>query len=384
MKYNSHDKETGGRAIMTKGRKTTFEERVEIVQYCIKHSHNYSETAKKFHISYQQARSYTIRYEENGVDGLQDKRGKENLRGNDGSRKTAGRSKTSACGKKTGRNRDIFLKKIRRDREEGRLSLIRQEHIYRAIKKEHKKYNYPILLLCEIGGISRSSYYKWLHHAETPNERFNEELAEKLERLHEKHPDMGYRRLNDKLRHDEDIQVNDKRILRICRKKQIRSNLKSRYNGCTRASNNPAFIAENILNREFKAEHLNEKWVTDVTEFKYGNTLDSVHKVYLSAILDLCDRRPVAYVIGDSNNNALVFETFDKAVKANPGAHPIFTVTEDISIPPEDFIRNWKKQEWYRGMSRIAHCTDNGVMEGFWGILKREMYYGRNLRAEKN
>ena len=85
-----------------------------------------------------------------------------------------------------------------------------------------------------------------------------------------------YYGLNDKLRHDEDIQVNDKRILRICRKKQIRSNLKSRYNGCTRASNNPAFIAENILNREFKAEHLNEKWVTDVTEFKYGNTLDSV------------------------------------------------------------------------------------------------------------
>ncbi|RGZ73865.1 transposase, partial [Anaerobutyricum hallii] len=72
---------------------------------------------------------------------------------------------------------------------------------------------------CEIGGIARSSYYKWLHHAETPNERFNEELAEKLERFHEKHPDMGYRRLNDKLRHDEDIQVNDKRILRICRKK---------------------------------------------------------------------------------------------------------------------------------------------------------------------
>ena len=76
MKYNSHDKETGGRPIMTKGRKTTFEERVEIVQYCIKHFHNYSETAKKFHISYQQARIYTIRYEENGVDGLQDKRGK--------------------------------------------------------------------------------------------------------------------------------------------------------------------------------------------------------------------------------------------------------------------------------------------------------------------
>ena len=61
---------------MTKAEKTTFEERRD-VQYCIKHSHNYSKQQKKFHISYQQARSYTIRYEEKtGVDGLQDKRGK--------------------------------------------------------------------------------------------------------------------------------------------------------------------------------------------------------------------------------------------------------------------------------------------------------------------
>ena len=67
-----------------------------------------------------------------------------------------------------------------------------------------------------------------------------------------------------------------------------------------------------------------------------------MHKVYLSAILDLCDRRPVAYVIGDSNNNALYLETFDKAVKANPEPILFFTVTEDISIP-EDFIRNWKE-----------------------------------------
>ena len=46
-------------------------------------------------------------------------------------------------------------------------------------------------------------------------------------------------------------------------------------------------LSENILNREFKAEHLNEKWVTDVTEFKYGNTLDSVHKVYFKRYIRL-------------------------------------------------------------------------------------------------
>lgn len=79
-KYSSHeelkDSGTGGMGIMTKGRKATFEERVEIASYCISHDHNYAEIAKKFKISYQQARNYTIKYEKNGIDALQDNRGK--------------------------------------------------------------------------------------------------------------------------------------------------------------------------------------------------------------------------------------------------------------------------------------------------------------------
>lgn len=79
-KYNGHEEfktsRTGGTAIMTKGRKTTFEERAEIVQYCIAHDRNYAETAAKFGVSYQQARSYVVKYEEGGVNALQDRRGK--------------------------------------------------------------------------------------------------------------------------------------------------------------------------------------------------------------------------------------------------------------------------------------------------------------------
>jgi len=78
--YNGHKElkasGTGGYPIMTNGRKTTFDERVEIVQYCIAHEHNYAETSEKYHISYQQARNYTVKYEANGVGALQDKRGK--------------------------------------------------------------------------------------------------------------------------------------------------------------------------------------------------------------------------------------------------------------------------------------------------------------------
>ena len=112
-------------------------------------------------------------------------------------------------------------------------------------------------------------------------------------------------------------------MLRICRKLNIKSTIKYSNNGCTRQSANPQYIAENILNREFTAKAPNEKWLTDVTEFHYYIGMEK-HKIYLSAILDLYDRRIVSYVIRDKNNNALVFDTVDNALLRNPGAQPLF------------------------------------------------------------
>jgi transposase len=80
LKYNGHEKlkssGTGGVPIMTKGRKTSYEERVEIVKYCIEQRNNYAETAQKYKVSYQQVYSWTAKYETDGVEALQDKRGK--------------------------------------------------------------------------------------------------------------------------------------------------------------------------------------------------------------------------------------------------------------------------------------------------------------------
>ncbi|MCW6095580.1 helix-turn-helix domain-containing protein [Clostridium sporogenes] len=79
MKYNSHDKlkssTTGGNSIMTNGRKTTYIERVEIVKYCIEHENNYTETAIKYKVSYQQVYTWLKKYESKGIEGLIDKRG---------------------------------------------------------------------------------------------------------------------------------------------------------------------------------------------------------------------------------------------------------------------------------------------------------------------
>ena len=61
---------------MTKGRKTTYDERIEIIQYCIEHQNNYNETAVKYKVSYQQVYSWMKKYQTKGIEGLLDKRGK--------------------------------------------------------------------------------------------------------------------------------------------------------------------------------------------------------------------------------------------------------------------------------------------------------------------
>ena len=230
--------------------------------------------------------------------------------------------------------------------------------------------------------IARSAYHKWASGKTSPRAAENEDLAKKVEQIHTEHPDKGYRRINDDLRHDHGIRVNDKRVLRICRVHSIKSTIKYTNHGCTRRAKNPQYIAENVLNRRFHADKPNEKWLTDVTEFKWYEGIE-VRKVYLSAILDLYDRRIVSFVISERNDNPLVFKTFDKAVAANPDAQPLFHSDRGFQYTGRAFHTKLEKAGITQSMSRVAHCIDNGPMEGFWGILKRECYYGRRFTSKQ-
>lgn len=134
--------------------------------------------------------------------------------------------------------------------------------------------------------------------------------------------------------------------------------------------------AENILNREFTAEAPNEKWLTDVTEFHYYIGIEK-HKVYLSAILDLYDRRIVSYVIRDNNNNALVFDTINEALQRNTDAQPLFHSDRGFQYTNRTFHAKLVNAGITQSISR--ECIDNAPMEGFWGILKQERYYGKRF-----
>ena len=233
-------------------------------------------------------------------------------------------------------------------------------------------------VLCNLLHVSRSAYYCWRGGKCSARQRENIRIAGLIEQIHTEDPAKGYRRIRDDLEKYHDTKINDKRALRICRSRDIKSTIKYANNGCTRQAANPQHIAENVLNREFHAGRPNEKWLTDVTEFKWYEGIE-VHKVYLSAILDLYDRRIVAYVIRDRNDNLLVYDTFDAAVSANPDAHPLFHSDRGYQYTSRVFYTKLEAAGMTQSMSRVAKCIDNGPMEGFWGILKRERYYGKRF-----
>lgn len=250
------------------------------------------------------------------------------------------------------------------------LSLSKHEQIYQAIQILSTQKNYPVSVLCEITNINRSGYYKWLHREKSQNEIQNEGLLNIIREAYEETDGiLGYRQMTIKICREQHIKINYKRVYRLMKIIGLKSVCRRKRYHYTKST--PEVVAENILNRNFNAENSCKKWLTDVTEFKYGNN----EKAYLSAILDLGDRSIVSYVIGHSNNNALVFETFELAKKAYPEAKPVFHSDRGFQYTNKTFRAKLDSAGMTQSMSRVGRCIDNGPMEGFWGILKSEMYY---------
>lgn len=186
---------------------------------------------------------------------------------------------------------------------------------------------------------------------------------------------FGYRQLTLHLRRKTEKQINYKRVHRLMKIQGIQSVIRRKKKKYGRST--PQHVTENLLNRQFQAQAPNEKWLTDVTEFKYGNG----QKAYLSAILDLHDKSIVSYVLGHSNNNPLVFTTLKLALKAAPRSKALLHSDRGFQYTSSSFKSMLDKAKLRQSMSRVGRCIDNGPMESFWGTLKCEKYYLRKYQT---
>ena len=230
---------------------------------------------------------------------------------------------------------------------------------------------YKVQIICEILGLNRSSYYKWKNREIPEKEYKDQELCALIIEYDSTYNHiLGYRRMTIYINRLNSTNYSCKYIRRLMRILSIKSKIRQkRYNYIKIKAEQ---VGENILARDFSANYPNEKWLTDVTEFKI---IGQKKKIYLCSILDLYDKSIVAYTISFRNDNKLVFDTFDKAIALNPTAKPIFHSDRGFQFTSKVFKFKLDQQGMIQSMSRVGKCIDNGPMEAFWGTIKSEMYY---------
>ena len=241
---------------------------------------------------------------------------------------------------------------------------------YRVIYRHREKYT--ISEMCRFFEVSRSGYYDFVKRMDVPAKDLP--LAEKIRECQEQcGKTYGYRRVHLWLKREE-IYCNPKTVLRVMQKYNLLSVVRrKKYHYYSQALHK----YPNLLNRDFKAERPNQKWVTDIS---YIHTHQGV--LYLSIIRDLFDNSIVAYKTSTTQNVQLVLETIkvakrkekvtgDLQLHSDQGfqytSNPYFKLTQSYNIIPS--------------MSRRGNPYDNAMAENFFSILKTECIYRVKLKT---
>lgn len=200
-------------------------------------------------------------------------------------------------------------------------------------------------------------------------------LSTTIQAIYHKHKGRyGYRRITCALR-AMGMVINHKRVQRLMRELGLNSEVRAKryksYKGQV------GQIAENILNRGFSAKKPNQKWVTDVTEFKVHD-----QKVYLSPIIDLFNREVVSYEVRKSVTLPLVTDMLKHALsKLKPDEKPIVHSDQGWQYQNKAYQYQLREKGLVQSMSRKGNCLDNAVAENFFGLLKSEMYHNETFNT---
>ncbi|MFV8291012.1 IS3 family transposase [Aerococcus viridans] len=233
------------------------------------------------------------------------------------------------------------------------------------------------MLLCQVLGVSRAGYYKWLKRKTTAEEiRINNIIQTIIDVNEEVDGIYGYRRMTIYMNHFCEEKANHKCVYRVMSHLGIKSVIrKKRYRYKPHKQRN---IAENVLNREFKkAYRAKEVLLTDVTELKYSNH----SKAYLSAVLDYGGKKIIVWKLGTSNNNHLVAETFNQIENQLLPHKTLIHSDRGYQYTSHWFKEYVERNKVIQSMSRPGYCIDNGPMESFWGILKDECYRRKHFET---
>ena len=230
------------------------------------------------------------------------------------------------------------------------------------------RHEFKIWLLIDIAKIPRSTYYYYSKQFDSPKPDKYAEIKAEIRRIYEESKGRyGYRRITKELK--KTFVINHKTVQRLMRKMgifcRVRMHKYNSYKGGV------GKIAPNLLERNFKADKPNQKWVTDVTEFALFGI-----KLYLSPIIDLYNGEVVSYNLSRHPNLNQVTDMLEKAFSKIPeNTNLILHSDQGWQYQHKHYQKMLADKGIRQSMSRKGNCLDNACAENFFSLLKTELLY---------
>ena len=236
---------------------------------------------------------------------------------------------------------------------------------------------YSVSVMCKFFEVSRSGYYDFVKRIGQPER--DAELAEKIKECQNRtDKTYGYRRVWKWLK-DRNVDRNPKTVLRIMKKYGLLSEIRRRRKWVNLGQQIHKY--ENLLNRQFRADRPNNKWVTDIS---YIHTKEGV--LYLSMIRDLYDNSIVAYKTAAKQTVNLVLDTIRLAMKKEKkrvAAELQLHSDQGFQYTSQAYFKLTQSYGITLSMSRKGNPYDNAMAENFFSILKTEFIYRHKPKTLK-
>jgi transposase InsO family protein len=231
--------------------------------------------------------------------------------------------------------------------------------------------------LCDTAGVSRSGYY---HYLSTENLRLKREKQDRqdfliiLKAYQYRGYDKGARGIYMRLLHMRPpVNMNIKKIRRLMKKYNLFCPIRKAnpYRRMAKAMAS-AYVAPNLLNREFETQGPRKALLTDITYIINGKA----PRCYMSTIIDACTKELLAWVLSKSLEIDFVLETVNQLVEnhgVSLSAETLIHSDQGVHYKSIKFIQLVKDSELRQSMSRKANCWDNAPQESFFGHMKDEI-----------
>jgi len=236
---------------------------------------------------------------------------------------------------------------------------------------DSEKTAFPIGVLCEAVGVSRSAYYAWRSSTPSARELANERILAEIRAIHTEHEARyGSPRIVDELR-ERGHEVGKHRVARLMRENGIFGRIRRRFRHTT-DSQHKLPIAPNLLEQNFFATAPNQAWVGDIT---YIWTAEGWS--YLAVLIDLYSRRVVGWAMRKSLSRELALSALQLALtRRRPPPGLVHHTDRGSQYASHEYRQVLDEHDMRCSMSAAGNCYDNAVAESFFATLKEELVHG--------